>query len=95
MQQRPQQEQVEDVISLFAPDLVILDSLRSFNPAMEGANATAGAQITRMRAIAAGRGTAFLLATSFEQAPPAAKTKRFEAGGVMESGCSARPASAR
>jgi len=54
-------EEVEEVIDLFAPDLVIFDSLRSFNPAMESDNKSAVAQIKQLRAISQGRGTAILL----------------------------------
>ncbi len=57
----PLQEQVEEVIAIFAPDLVILDSLRSFSPAMESDNSAAVEQIKSLRVTAAEHGTAFLL----------------------------------
>ena len=57
----PLQDKVEDVIASFRPDFVILDSLRSFNPRMEGDNTTATEQIKSLRLTAAESGTAFLL----------------------------------
>jgi KaiC/GvpD/RAD55 family RecA-like ATPase len=54
-------ENVEQAIYQFAPDLVIFDSLRSFNPAMENDNAAAVAQIKQLRSIARRHGTAILL----------------------------------
>ncbi len=54
-------EEVEEVIDPFAPDLLIFDSLRSFNPAMENDNTAAAKQIKQLRAISQGRGTAILL----------------------------------
>jgi hypothetical protein len=57
----PLRDKIEEVVAMFAPDLVILDSLRSFNPKMEGENSVAVAQIKRLRATAAQHGTAFLL----------------------------------
>ncbi len=56
----PLREKIEEVVAMFAPDLVILDSLRSFNPKMEGENSVAVGQIKRLRATAAQHGTAFL-----------------------------------
>jgi hypothetical protein len=56
----PLREKVEEVVATFAPDLVILDSLRSFNPKMEGENSVAVEQIKRLRVTAAKHGTAFL-----------------------------------
>jgi len=57
----PLRENVEEVIATFAPDLVILDSLRSFNSKMESDNSVAVEQIKRLRVTAAEHGTAFLL----------------------------------
>ncbi len=54
-------ENVEEVIHQFAPDLVIFDSLRSFNPAMENDNTAAVKQIQQLRTIARSKGTAILL----------------------------------
>jgi KaiC/GvpD/RAD55 family RecA-like ATPase len=54
-------ENVEEVIDVFAPDLVIFDSLRSFNPAMENDNTAAVKQIKQLRTITQGRGTAIML----------------------------------
>jgi KaiC/GvpD/RAD55 family RecA-like ATPase len=54
-------ENVEEVIDAFAAGLVVFDSLRSFNPAMESDNATAAKQIKQLRAIAQSKGTAILL----------------------------------
>ncbi len=56
-----QEHDVEKAIRILAPDLVILDSLRTFSPAMESDNKTAVAQIKRLRAVAARDGSAFLL----------------------------------
>jgi hypothetical protein len=61
LQLDPLRETVEEVIAMFAPDLVILDSLRSFSPKMESDNSAAVEQIKRLRATAAVHGTAFLL----------------------------------
>jgi KaiC/GvpD/RAD55 family RecA-like ATPase len=52
---------VSQVIRMLAPDLVIVDSLRSFNPEMERDNAVAAWQIKSLREIAKAQGTAFLL----------------------------------
>ncbi len=57
----PLQQKIEQVIAIFAPDLVILDSLRSFSPKMESDNSAAVEQIKRLRVTAAEHGTAFLL----------------------------------
>jgi hypothetical protein len=57
----PLRQKVEQVIAAFAPDLVILDSLRSFNPSMESESSAAVDQIKKLRVIAARHGTAFLL----------------------------------
>jgi hypothetical protein len=56
-----QEHDVEQAIRMLAPDLVILDSLRTFSPDMESDPKTAVAQIKRLRAIAARDGSAFLL----------------------------------
>ena len=52
---------VEKVTRQFAADLVIYDSLRSFNPAMEHDNATAVEQIKRLRVMTTRHGTAAVL----------------------------------
>jgi len=52
---------VSQVIRTLSPDLVIIDSLRSFNPEMERDNAAAVWQIKSLRNIAKRRGTALLL----------------------------------
>src|ERR1035438_9164657 len=52
---------VSQVIRALEPDLVIIDSLRSFNPEMERDNAMAVWQIKSLREIAKGHGTALLL----------------------------------
>lgn len=57
----PHHDAVEEVIDVFAPDLVILDSLRSFSPRMETDNHSLIEQIRRLRAMAAENGTSFLL----------------------------------
>jgi hypothetical protein len=57
----PLRQKVEQVIAAFAPDLVILDSLRSFNPIMESESSAAVGQIKKLRVTAARHGTAFLL----------------------------------
>jgi len=54
-------ENVEELIDQLAAELVIFDSLRSFNPAMETDNGTAADQLVQLRTIARGRGTAILL----------------------------------
>jgi hypothetical protein len=57
----PLRQKVEQVIDALAPDLVILDSLRSFNPIMESESSAAVGQIKQLRVTAARHGTAFLL----------------------------------
>jgi hypothetical protein len=52
---------VELAIRRLAPDLVILDSLRTFSPQMESDNKVAVAQIKRLREVAARDGSAFLM----------------------------------
>ncbi len=52
---------VQRLIQRLAPDLVILDPLRAFNPEMETNNAVAARQIRTLREISARLGTAFLL----------------------------------
>ena len=61
MHLNPMQDRVEEVVAIFKPDLVILDSLRSFSPTMESDSCAAVDQIKRLRVIAAESGTAFLL----------------------------------
>jgi len=61
LQEQGLHENVERAIYQFAPDLVIFDSLRSFNPSMEGDNAAAVAQIKQLRSITRRHGTAVLL----------------------------------
>src|SRR5580658_732705 len=56
-----QQHDVEKAMRMLAPDLVIIDSLRTFSPAMEEQNKAAVAQIKRLRAVAVRDGSAFLL----------------------------------
>lgn len=52
---------VEEVIQQFTPDLVILDSLRSFKPAMETENREAARQIRAFRATLCQSGASLLL----------------------------------
>jgi KaiC/GvpD/RAD55 family RecA-like ATPase len=52
---------VEKAIRRLAPDLVIIDSLRTFSSQMESDNRVAVEQIKRLRAVAARDGSAFLL----------------------------------
>jgi hypothetical protein len=52
---------VQELIHRLAPELVILDSLRSFNPEMERENAAAARQIRTLRQLAAEYRTAFLM----------------------------------
>jgi KaiC/GvpD/RAD55 family RecA-like ATPase len=56
-----QEHDVEKAMRMLAPDLVILDSLRTFSPQMESDPKTAVLQIKRLRTIAARDGSAFLL----------------------------------
>jgi hypothetical protein len=57
----PDQLTVEEVTSQFAPDLVIIDSLRTFSPDMETDSRKAVEQIKRLREISSEHGTAFVL----------------------------------
>jgi len=57
----PPKSGLEPIIRKMAPDLVIIDSLRSFCPTMETDNASAVKQLRKLRQIAALRGTAVLL----------------------------------
>jgi hypothetical protein len=57
----PARQTVEEVVDQFAPDLVIIDSLRTFSPEMETDSRKAVEQIKRLRAIAHENGTAFLM----------------------------------
>ncbi len=52
---------VDQVIQQLGPDLVILDSLRSYNPAMETQNRTAARQIRMLRATVCSSGASLLL----------------------------------
>ena len=61
LQQQGLHEDVEQPIYQFGPDLVIFDSLRSFNPGMENDNTAAVRQIKQLRTIARRHGTAILL----------------------------------
>ena len=56
-----QEHDVEKTIRMLAPDLVIIDSLRTFSPEMESDNKVAVAQIKRLRGVATRDGSAFLL----------------------------------
>ena len=57
----PAQQTVESVVNRFGPELVIIDSLRTFSPDMETDSRKAVEQIKRLRAIANRHGTAFLM----------------------------------
>ena len=63
---------VEEVVQQLAPDLVILDSLRSYNPSMETENGAAARQIRMLRATVCRSGASLLLVTPCPQAghPP-------------------------
>ncbi len=86
----PLQDKVEEVIAIFAPDLVILDSLRSFSPAMESDNRAAVEQIKSLRVTAAEHGTAFLLIHHIRKRSPLgrfgvpASPSGLEEGDVMD-----------
>ena len=56
-----QEHDVEKAMRMLAPDLVIIDSLRTFSPEMEAQNKAAVEQIKRLRAVAVRDGSAFLL----------------------------------
>jgi len=57
----PLQDNVEEVIHTFAPDLVVIDSLRTFSPEMESNSRRAVDKIKHLRVTASEHGTAFLL----------------------------------
>jgi RecA/RadA recombinase len=57
----PLQDHVEEVIHIFAPDLVVIDSLRTFSPEMESNSRRAVDKIKHLRVTASEHGTAFLL----------------------------------
>ena len=57
----PLQDHVEEVIHTFAPDLVVIDSLRTFSPEMESNSRRAVDKIKHLRVTASAHGTAFLL----------------------------------
>ena len=57
----PELEDMEKIVKMLAPELVVIDSLRAFRPEMETDSVAAVHQIRKLRAIAASRGTAFLL----------------------------------
>lgn len=57
----PDLEGVEKAMRMLAPDLVIIDSLRTFSPEMEAQNKAAVQQIKRLRNVAVRDGSAFLL----------------------------------
>jgi len=57
----PEFEDMESIVKMLAPELVVIDSLRAFRPEMESDSVVAVQQIRKLRAIAASRGTAFLL----------------------------------
>src|ERR1022692_3099338 len=55
----PLQDHVEEVIHIFAPDLVVIDSLRTFSPEMESNSRRAVDKIKHLRVTASEHGTAF------------------------------------
>jgi RecA/RadA recombinase len=57
----PELENMESVVDSLSPELVVIDSLRAFRPEMETDSVKAVQHIRKLRAIAASRGTAFLL----------------------------------
>jgi hypothetical protein len=78
---------VEQVIAMFAPDLVILDSLRSFSRTMESDNAAAVDHVRRLRVTSASYGTAFLLIHHVRKQQPMGRFGRpagLEEGDVMD-----------
>jgi hypothetical protein len=57
----PDVKDVEDIIDSLTPELVVIDSLRAYQPEMETDSVKAVLQIRKLRGIAARRGTASLL----------------------------------
>ncbi len=84
MQLNPALDNVEKIVAAFAPDLVIVDSLRSFSPGVESDNITAIEQIRRLRVIAVERGTAFLFIHHLRKGRAGTSQASLEESGLMD-----------
>src|SRR6266404_850916 len=75
------QADLDDAVPRLRPELVIIDSLRSFNPQMESDNGAAAQQIKALRVLSAQHGTAFLLVHHVRKQRP-----NHDASGNLETG---------
>ena len=81
---------VEEVIQQLAPELVILDSLRSYNPAMETENGAAARQIRMLRATVCRSGASLLLVHHVRK--QARRRRSTSRRATRSTGCSGPPA---
>jgi hypothetical protein len=81
---QPPDQGLGPVMQQMAPDLLIIDSLRSFSPRMEGENSVAAEEIRKLREISVRHGTAILLVHHVRKSRPLKPAEELENAPPLE-----------